>query len=200
VKIALPELVTLPLEEVKPYWRNPRRISQESVDKVAASIGEYGYVQPIVVDREHVIIVGHTRLQAVRQLGWAEVGVYVSDMDEEAAKAYRLVDNRTSELSAWDHELLRNELREFPDLLIGDFFPNVDLEVGQTATAAEVTEEQLRHAGEKITRVKEADPTATHTTTVVCPGCFHDFQVRTRSLPGLTQEDLDGLAYGTAAV
>jgi hypothetical protein len=198
LKVNVPEMQLMAVESIKPYWRNPRRITQDAVDKVAESIRQYGYVQPIVVDRDHVVIVGHTRLRAVVQLGWTEVGVYVTDLDEAKAKEYRLVDNRTSELSGWDHELLVNELREFPGELLDGFFPNVDLEIGQLEGRPEVTEQQLRNASDKVTRVKEADATATHTTGIVCPGCFHTFQVRTRSLPGLTQEDLDGLASGAA--
>lgn len=198
MKMALPRAQTLPIDEVTPYWRNPRRIPNEAVIKVAASIKEYGYHQPIVVDSNLVIIVGHTRYEALKSLGYGQALVYISDLPEEKAREYRLVDNRTAQMSSWDHEALVTELREFEQSLLDDFFPNVDLEIGKVDSEPEVTESDIRQATEKITRVTEADPKARHTTEVVCPSCFHSFAVRTRSLPGLTREDLEALAYGEA--
>lgn len=193
MKIELPPTVTLPVDQVKPYWRNPRRITSEAVRKVAASIRDYGYRQPIVVDTDHVIIVGHTRFQAIQELGWTEVPVLVTDLPEQKAKEFRLVDNRTNELSQWDHDALVVELREFERGIVEDFFPNVDLEIGKLDVRSEVSDSDIRNATERVTRVTEADPKATHTTAVVCPSCFHSFPVRTRSLPGLTYEDLETL-------
>jgi hypothetical protein len=188
----LPESKTLPLEEIKPYWRNPRRIPPQAITAVRESIERYGYVQPIIVDRENVVVVGHTRLEALKQLGVSEIEVYVTDLPEDKAKEYRLVDNRTNELSTWDHSYLVLELREFEQDLLTNFFPDVDLEIGLLHSA--ITEQDIEDAGNKIRHVTEAAGTATHTTEVVCPSCFHSFSVRTRSLPGLTYEDLDNLA------
>jgi ParB-like chromosome segregation protein Spo0J len=187
----------LPIGDVQPYWRNPRRITTEAVEKVAASLEEYGWQQPIVVDRQNVIIVGHTRYEAARKLGMAEVPVLVSDLPDEKAREYRLVDNRTAELSGWDMDSLVVELREFEAKLLEDFFPEVDLRIGSSETERGVTADQVAAATQTVKRVTEADPAAVHTTTVVCPDCFHGFPVRTRSLPGLTREDLERLAYGT---
>lgn len=199
MKLQLPRVAEVPIDSIRPYWRNPRRISSEAVDKVAKSLAEFGWQQPIVTDRDGVIIVGHTRHAAARQLGWDVVQVSVADLDDEKAKQYRLIDNRTAELSHWDHEALLTELREFGGDLLEDFFPEVDLQIGDAAASNDVTREQIEGAQEKVRRVTEADPAATHTTDVVCPACFHTFAVRTRSLPGLTQEDLDLLAYGETA-
>jgi DNA modification methylase len=104
-----------------PYIRNPRKNSA-AVDKVAASIKEYGWQQPIVVDKENVIIAGHTRLLAAQKLGMDKVPVHVADLSDAQAKAYRLADNRISEDADWDMELLGLEIRELDDL---DF--NLDL-------------------------------------------------------------------------
>ena len=98
-----------------PYARNPRKNSA-AVDKIAASIKEFGWQQPIVVDKENVIIAGHTRLLAAQKLGIKDVPVHVADLSETQAKAYRLADNRLSEDADWDIEMLGLEIRELDDL------------------------------------------------------------------------------------
>ncbi len=96
------------IEEIIPYSRNPRK--NQHVDKVATSIKEFGFQQPIVVDKNMVVIVGHTRLLASQKLGLKEVPVLVADLSESKAKAYRIADNRLNEDSNWDDELLNLEL------------------------------------------------------------------------------------------
>jgi len=194
--LKLPEAATVPITSVQPYWRNPRKIPSEAVEKVAKSLAAYGFQQPIVTDRQGVIIVGHTRYEAARKLEYTHVPVLIADLPEDKAREYRLVDNRSAELSGWDQESLVTELREFGEDLLEDFFPEVDLKIGEAAAARDVSAEAVKAAVQKVNRVSEADPAAVHTTDVVCPSCFHTFHVRTRSLPGLTQEDLDLLAYG----
>jgi DNA modification methylase len=98
-----------------PYARNPRKNSA-AVDKIAASIKEFGWQQPIVVDKENVIIAGHTRLLAAQKLGIEDVPVHIADLSETQAKAYRLADNRLSEDADWDIEMLGLEIRELDDL------------------------------------------------------------------------------------
>jgi hypothetical protein len=99
-----------PLAKVLPYAQNPRAISDRAVSKVAVSIREFGFQQPIVVDREGVIIVGHTRRRAAELLGMETVPVIVADLSEEKARAYRLADNRTHEEADWLDDLLGDEL------------------------------------------------------------------------------------------
>lgn len=95
---------------VLPYKKNPRR-NDEAVEKVAASIKEFGFKQPIVVDKDSVIIVGHTRLLAALRLGIKAVPVLVAgDLSPAQVKAYRLADNRVHEEAEWDEELLALEL------------------------------------------------------------------------------------------
>lgn len=108
--------VTLrPITEIKAYDRNPR-INEDAVDAVAASIKEFGFRQPIVVDAEDVIICGHTRYKAAIQLDLAKVPVHVAkDMTPEQIKAYRIADNKTAELAEWDFDLLPIELGELQD-------------------------------------------------------------------------------------
>lgn len=102
-------------ERVIPYARNPRK-NNAAVAKVAASIKEYGFRQPIVVDKDMVVIVGHTRLLAAQQLGIAEVPVHVAEgLTPAQVKAYRIADNRTHEEAEWDDELLAIELGELKE-------------------------------------------------------------------------------------
>lgn len=105
-----------PIDRPIPYARNPRR-NDEAVAKVAASLKEFGWRQPIVVDGEGVIIVGHTRLKAAIRLGMTEVPVHVaSGLTEAQVQAYRLADNRVGEEAEWDDELLAIEIGELSNL------------------------------------------------------------------------------------
>ena len=99
-----------------PYVRNARKIPQKAIDKVAGSIQEFGWRQPIVVDKDEVIIVGHTRLKGAQKLGLKEVPVHIAEnLSEAQVKAYRLADNRTGEETGWDEELLSLEIKELTD-------------------------------------------------------------------------------------
>ena len=101
-----------PLSDIKPYEHNPR-INDAAVDAVAASIQEFGFRQPIVVDEESVIIVGHTRYKAAQKLGLEKVPIHVAKgLMPAQIKAYRLADNKTSELAEWNYDLLPLELAE----------------------------------------------------------------------------------------
>lgn len=104
------EIKRVKLSEIRPYEKNPRR-NDSAVDAVAASIKEFGWQQPIVVDKDGVIIAGHTRYKAAKKLKCKEVPVvYADNLTEEQVKAYRLADNKTSELAEWDAGLLAEEL------------------------------------------------------------------------------------------
>src|SRR5271170_3893489 len=104
------QIQTLFIEAILPYARNPRH-NEAAVAKVAASLREFGWKQPIVVDREYTIVVGHTRWLAAQQLGMTQVPVLVADdLTPAQIKAYRLADNRTHEEATWDNELLAIEL------------------------------------------------------------------------------------------
>lgn len=101
---------TVPIGSVVPYARNPRR-NQGAVAKVAASIREFGWRQPIVVDADMVVVAGHTRLLAAQQLGLKDVPVHVADnLTQNQIKAYRIADNRVHEEAEWDDELLALEI------------------------------------------------------------------------------------------
>jgi site-specific DNA-methyltransferase (adenine-specific) len=100
------------INEIKPYEKNPR-INDGAVDAVVASIREFGFRQPIVVDIDSVVIVGHTRLKAAKKIGLEQVPVHVAtDLSSEQIKAFRIADNKTGEIAEWDYELLPIELSE----------------------------------------------------------------------------------------
>ncbi len=105
-----------PLANIKPYEKNPR-INDAAIDAVAESIRRFGFRQPIVVDGDGVIVVGHTRWKAASKLGLERVPVHVArELTPEQAKAYRIADNATADLATWDLELLPGELAELQQL------------------------------------------------------------------------------------
>lgn len=128
--------------ELAPYHGNPRK-NDAAVEAVANSIREFGFKQPIVVDSENVVIVGHTRLEAAKRLGLETVPVIVADdLDEEKARAYRLADNRTNELSEWDWGLLEAELAAIDGIEMSDFgFSADDVRIDVDAKLEEVEED-----------------------------------------------------------
>ena len=106
-----------PITKPIPYARNARLCPEAAIAKVAASLKEFGFRQPIVVDGDGVVIAGHTRLLAAQRLGLARVPVHVArDLTPQQVKAYRLADNRTAQETSWDLELLPLEIAELADL------------------------------------------------------------------------------------
>lgn len=98
------------VSELTPYENNPRN-NEKAVDAVAASIKEFGFKQPIVIDANNVVVCGHTRLLAAKKLGIKTVTcVIADDLTEEQIRAYRLADNKVAELAGWNDELLAFEM------------------------------------------------------------------------------------------
>jgi ParB/RepB/Spo0J family partition protein len=108
------------ISDIKPYSRNPRK--KLNLDKVVESIRNYGWQQPIVVDRAGVIIAGHSRYEAAKILECKEIPVLIADLSPEKAKAYRIADNKTNQYSEWDYSLLNKEFTDLLDI-------NMDLEL-----------------------------------------------------------------------
>ena len=147
-----------PIARPIPYARNPRLAPEAAVAKVAASLAEYGWRQPIVVDAQGVIVVGHTRLLAAKRLGLDQVPVHVAtDLTPQQIKAYRLADNRTAEETSWDLELLPLEIAELADLgydlgVLG-FDTNELVKLGYAATEGLTDPDEVPEApAEPITR------------------------------------------------
>ena len=101
------------ISTIKPYENNPRKLSETAIEKVAMSLKEYGFRQPIVVDKDRIIVAGHTRFRASKKLGLKNVPISIIDnLTPEQINAYRIADNRTAEESEWDNELLKMEIKE----------------------------------------------------------------------------------------
>ena len=114
-------IIKMKVEDLIPYINNPRN-NENAVDKVASSISEFGFKNPIFVDKNNVVVNGHTRLLASKKLGLKEVPVIViDDLTDAQIKAFRIADNKTSEYAEWDEELLKIELEQLEEM-------NFDLE------------------------------------------------------------------------
>jgi ParB/RepB/Spo0J family partition protein len=117
------------ITDIQPYQNNPRK-NDRALDTVANSIEQYGFQQPIVVDKNMIIVVGHTRYRAAKKLNFTEVPVLIAgDLTEEQVKAYRIMDNRSNENARWDEDLLFQELEE---LIKDSTMQEVSIETGFT--------------------------------------------------------------------
>lgn len=115
------QVVEKKITEIKPYEKNPRK-NDNAVDAVANSIREFGFKSPVIIDKDNVIVCGHTRYKAAKKLGLDVVPCVVADdLTEEQIKAYRLADNKVSELAEWDIDLLGEELDGIFDIDMSDF-------------------------------------------------------------------------------
>ena len=106
------KIIDLPISEIIPYENNPRS-NDGAVDAVAASIREFGFKVPVIVDKNNILVAGHTRLKAAKKLGFSKVpAIRADDLTEEQIKAFRIADNKTAELAEWDFSKLEAELSE----------------------------------------------------------------------------------------
>jgi ParB-like chromosome segregation protein Spo0J len=156
----------VPRDDLIPYTNNPKEHPDEQVKKIASSIKNYGWDQPIVVDGDGEIIKGHGRLQAAETLGLDEVPViWREDLSDAEAKAARIADNKTAE-SPWDDDLLATELdvlEDFSDESLGFNDGEVDELLGNMETP------EFNPVGEdEQPNLDETDPT-------VCPECGHEW-------------------------
>ena len=125
------QIKEVPISEVTPYERNAKKHPQDQIEHIANSLKRFGWKQPLVVDKDGVVVVGHGRLLAARKLGYEKVPVlYADDLTEDEIKAFRLADNKTNE-SAWDDELLDLELDEIEDINMGEFGFSRGLDVSE---------------------------------------------------------------------
>lgn len=117
------KIIQMKLIDIKPYDKNPRK-NDGAVDMVANSIKEFGFKVPIIVDKNNIIVAGHTRHKAAKKLGLKEVPVIVADdLTDEQIKAFRLADNKVGEIAEWDFDLLGKELDDLLhfDINMADF-------------------------------------------------------------------------------
>ena len=136
-------IINIKLSDLKPYERNPRN-NKEAVDYVANSIREFGFKNPIIVDKNNVIVAGHTRYLACKKLGIKEVPcVIADDLTDEQIKAFRLADNKVAEIATWDLDLLDEELNDLFNFDMSDFGFDVGLEELEEAQEDEFDIDEL---------------------------------------------------------
>ena len=160
------QIEQVPVEKLIPYVNNSRTHSEEQVAQIAASIREFGFNNPVLIDKDDTIIAGHGRIQAARKLGLAEVPcVRLEHLTETQRKAYIIADNRLALNAGWDSELLKLELHELDgniDLnLLGFTVPELTIAMGFGADFEPGTEDDQGKLDQK-------DP-------IICPACSHEF-------------------------
>lgn len=151
------EVQYVDVDDIIPYENNPRD-NDAAVDAVAASIDEFGFQQPLVCDKDMVLVVGHTRLKAAKRLGYAQVPVVVaSELTDEQIRAYRLADNKTAERATWDFELLSDELEAITtiDMSQFDFDVSVDVDMSSMKSSDDVEDEDVPESAPTL--VSEGD-------------------------------------------
>lgn len=137
------QVKTVSIDQIKPYENNPRN-NDDAVDAVANSIKEFGWQQPIVVDNGGVIIAGHTRYKAAKQLKLKEVPIVVADnLTEEQVNAYRLADNKSGELATWNDDELQEELDKILDIDMNDFGFDLETELEDDEVIDDDYEEEV---------------------------------------------------------
>ena len=107
----------VPIDKLNPYKNNARTHSEEQIEKIANSIEEFGFINPVLIDGDFGIIAGHGRVEGAKRLGMEEVPcLFIEDLSEEQKRAYILADNKLALDAGWDYELLEMELEELNDL------------------------------------------------------------------------------------
>ncbi len=135
------EVIQKDINEVKPYENNPRR-NDEAVKYVVESIKEFGFKVPLVIDRNNIIVAGHTRYKAAKELNLKTIPCIIADdLTDEQIKAYRLADNKVSEISQWDNTALNIELEDLDfDMSAFGFIDLAELDVDSFFEDAEPKE------------------------------------------------------------
>ena len=148
------KIVNLKTEQLIPYINNPRN-NDDAVDKVAASIKEFGFKVPIIINKDNVIVTGHTRLKAAKKLGIEEVPCIIADdLTDAQIKAFRIADNKVSEYAEWNEDLLKVELEQLEEM---DFdldelnidYSDFDLDIGEDIEEIEPEEVEVPEVPEE---------------------------------------------------
>lgn len=151
-------IVNIELNKLKDYINNPRR-NDGAVNAVAESIKQFGFKVPIIIDKNYVIVAGHTRKRAAEKLGLETAPCIIADdLTEEQVQAFRLVENKTNELATWDFDKLEEELAVLSDFDMSDFgfiINEEDVNIDDFFTEAESKEKEPKtitcpHCGEII--------------------------------------------------
>lgn len=157
------QITDMSVNDLTPYENNPRR-NEHAVKYVANSIKQFGFKVPIVIDKNNVVVAGHTRLMAAKELGLETVPcIRADDLTDEQVKAFRLADNKVSEMSSWDFEALDQELAALDDIDMSRF--------GFDAAADQELDNIFDDAPD-ASEPKEPEPK-----TVTCPHCGETFEL-----------------------
>lgn len=167
------------LTEIKPYPKNAKRHNENQINQIANSIKEFGFNQPIVIDKNNVIIVGHGRYEAAKLLGLDDVPVIQVDLNNKQAKAYRLADNKLNE-SSFDMSIVIEELKEldieyveltgFDSQLLEGFTPNLNPDFEYQP----VTQKDIEKKDKELQNKYQGEPVLQD---VTCPHCGKDFKI-----------------------
>ena len=161
------EIIKKKISDIIPYEKNAKKHDKRQINNVAESIKQYGFVQPIVIDRDGVIVIGHCRALAAKKLGMKEVPcVCVDDLTPEQVNALRIVDNKSNE-SDWDYDFLADELAEL-DLSDFDFDFGIEDDEEEPEYSADDTEESFYT---EKTEIPQYQPTGEN---VSLSDCFDD--------------------------
>ena len=143
------QIIDKKIGEIKPYEKNPRK-NDSAVDAVANSISQFGFKVPVVIDKDNIIVCGHTRYKAAQKLGLDVVPCVVADdLTDEQIKAYRLADNKVAELAEWDIDLLGEELDGIFDIDMSDFGFDLSDEEEET----EIIEDEIPEEVEPVAKM-----------------------------------------------
>ena len=174
------EIIIKKIDEIKPYPGNPRDITN-AVVMLKKSINKYGFIDPIYIDKNNEIIIGHARFQAMKELGKKEINCIVdNELSEEKKKAYRLIDNKVHEASVWSEDLLQ-ELREFSDLeFMQQFFTEFKLDNVRKEDFEDRTNEDIQKESDRMKNIYAEFNIhkQNEITDVVCPECKKGFNIK----------------------
>lgn len=160
------EVKDIKIEEIKEYDSNPRD-NRQAVDMLCTSIKKFGFLVPVVLDKNNVIVCGHTRLMAAKKMKLKTIPcVYAEDLSDEEIREYRLVDNKVHEFSSWDWDKLQQELMKFEYINVVEDF---DFEIDDRTLG--IGDENEMKQAEKAKKEKGEKLVCT------CPKCHKEFEV-----------------------
>lgn len=154
------QIIKKNVNELVPYGNNPRH-NDDAVEYVANSIEQFGFKVPIIIDKDNVIVAGHTRLKAAKKLGMEYVPcILADDLSDEQVRAFRLADNKVGELAGWDFTKRDEELAKILDIDMSMFsFKEDEFDINELFEKAETQEKEHKKK------------------TITCPHCGETFEV-----------------------
>ena len=160
------QIFDIDINQIKPYEKNAKKHPAEQIGRIANSIREFGFRQPLVIDKDDVLVIGHGRLAAAKRLGYESVPcVRADDLTEEQIKALRLADNKTNE-SDWDIDFLNIELDDITDIDMSQF--GFDLEIDETPDP-EIIEDEVPEDAESRCKLGDVWQLGDHR--LICGDC-----------------------------